>query len=288
MRNSTEADMWNAETARLLHAWYETHEGAFALTQENSLFKHLISQWPRRGRTLLDIGCGAGIFLEMLWHYGFDVTGLDTSQELLDIARERLGQRAGFQLGCTEHLPFDDREFDYVALLTVLEYVENPEEVLREAVRVAARGVIIGSMNSFSLYQVQRRLHRPTLESRHRLHNLNFWSLRRMVRKICPEAGITARSILLGPPGTWKKKGLWEKLNGLQTCLPFGAYLGFCVDTQPRVPMTPLLLRAREQAFKVCSGLQAETSREDLPPVSRTPSATQEANGCPHCSTSVS
>lgn len=83
--------MWNAETAQFLHDWYATPEGTYAITQENRLFQHLISQWPRRGHTLLDIGCGAGIFLEMLWHYGFDVTGLDTGTDLLDMARERLG-----------------------------------------------------------------------------------------------------------------------------------------------------------------------------------------------------
>ena len=140
--------MWNAETAQFLHDWYATPEGTYAITQENRLFQHLISQWPRRGHTLLDIGCGAGIFLEMLWHYGFDVTGLDTGTDLLDMARERLGNRAEFQLGRPEHLPFDDEEFDYAALLTVLEYVDNPEDVLREAIRVSHRGVIIGFMGA--------------------------------------------------------------------------------------------------------------------------------------------
>ena len=257
--------MWNVETARLLHEWYATPEGTYAIAQENRLFQHLISQWPRRGHTLLDIGCGAGIFLEMLWHYGFDVTGLDTSPELLEMSRERLGNRAAFQLGKPEHLPFDDGEFDYVALLTILEYAEEPEEILREAVRVASRGVIIGSMNSLSLYQIQRRLHRPTLEAKHRLHNLHFWSLYRMIKNACPKASLSMRSVLLGPPGTWKRQGWWQRLNSLQTPLPLGAYLGICIDTQPRIPMTPLLLRAREQALKVCTGLQPEASREDTP-----------------------
>ena len=257
--------MWNAETARFLHDWYATPEGTYAIAQENRLFQHLISQWPRRGHTLLDIGCGAGIFLEMLWHYGFDVTGFDTSTELLDMARERLGNRAEFQLGHPEHLPFDDEEFDYVALLTVLEYMDNPEDVLREAIRVSHRGVIIGFMNSFSLYQIQRRLYRPTLEFRHRRHNLNFWSLARMVRRICPKAARAPRSVLLGPPITWKKEGFWGKLNSLQTPLPIGGYLGICIDTMPRVPLTPLFLRAKEKAFKVYAGLQPEANREGAP-----------------------
>ena len=254
--------MWNAETARHLHDWYATPEGTYAIAQENRLFQQLISQWPRRGHTLLDIGCGAGIFLEMLWHYGFDVTGLDTGAELLDMARERLGNRAEFQLGQPEHLPFDDNQFDYVALLTVLEYVENPEQVLREAIRVSYRGVIVGFMNACSLYQIQCMLHRPSLEFRHRAHNMTLWKLSRMVRRLCPEGTIHARSVLLGPPPPWKRKGVWERINSFQTSLPFGGYLGACIDTQPRVPMTPLLLRAKERALNLCSGLQPEANRE--------------------------
>ena len=52
------------------------------------------------------------------------------------------------------------------------------------------------------------------------------------------------------------------KINSLQTPLPIGAYLGLCIDTMPRVPLTPLLLRAKEKAFKVYTGLQPEASRE--------------------------
>ena len=147
----------------------------------------------------------------------------------------------------------------------MLEYVDNPEDVLREAIRVSHRGVIIGFMNSFSLYQIQRRLHRPTLEYRYRRHNLNFWSLARMVRRIRPKATLSFRSVLLGPPNTWKKEGLWGKINSLQTPLPIGAYLGLCIDTMPRVPLTPLFLRAKEKAFKVYTGLQPEASREGAP-----------------------
>ncbi|MFQ8736220.1 MAG: hypothetical protein ACLSAH_09555 [Bilophila wadsworthia] len=113
--------------------------------------------------------------------------------------------------------------------------MDNPEDVLREAIRVSHRGVIIGFMNSFSLYQIQRRLHRPTLEYRHRRHNLNFWSLARMVRRIRPKATLSFRSVLLGRQTHGRKKG-FGKINSLQTPLPIGAYLGLCIDTMPRVP----------------------------------------------------
>lgn len=258
--------MWNAATVRRLQEWYATPEGEYALSQENSLFQRLVSQWPRRGKTLLDVGCGAGVFLEMLWHYGFDVTGFDTSPELIDLARERMGNRADFQLGKSDYLPFDDKEFDYVSLLSILEYVENPEDVLAEAFRVASRGVIIGTINSFSLYHAGCLLRRTSPQAGHHVRRMNMWSLSRLIRRLCPSGRIAARSVLLGPSSTWRKKGFWGRANAVQTTWPIGAYIGVCVDTQARLPMTPLLLRAKAKAYKVCSGLQPEASREGAAP----------------------
>ena len=37
-----------------------------------------------------------------------------------------LGDRAHLHLGEADHLPFDDREFDYTSLMTVLEFVDDP------------------------------------------------------------------------------------------------------------------------------------------------------------------
>ncbi|MEG1610950.1 MAG: class I SAM-dependent methyltransferase, partial [Bilophila sp.] len=144
--------MWNAETAQRLNAWYLSPAGAFALVQENRMFQSLVSPWPRRGHTLLDVGCGTGVFLDMFWQHGFDVTGFDNNVEALDAARVRLGNKADFQLGQADHLPFDDKTFDYAALLSVLEYFKNPQEVLAEAIRVSERGVIVGFLNRFSAY----------------------------------------------------------------------------------------------------------------------------------------
>ena len=48
-----------------------------------------------------------------------------------------LGNRAGLFPGRAEDLPFEDNEFDIVTLITCLEFVENPEEALAEALRVA-------------------------------------------------------------------------------------------------------------------------------------------------------
>lgn len=45
--------------------------------------------------------------------------------------------------GDVRYLPFRDESFDFVILLDVLEHVPNVEDALREALRVARRGVVI-------------------------------------------------------------------------------------------------------------------------------------------------
>lgn len=257
--------MWNEETVIRLNEWYKSPPGAFALQQEHALFQHLVSAWPRRGRTLLTVGCGTGVFLKMFWEYGFDVSGIDATEALLAEARTRF-DKADFRLGRLDHLPFDAGDFDYVALLSVLEYADDPRPLLEEALRVAARGVVVGFMNAWSLYRISAAL--PWRTAQH--HRNGRWmtvpQVVRDLRALCPTCRITARSTLLGPPGTWKHARWAERLNRLAPHLPFGAYMGLRVDTEAQRPLTPLLLKAREQALAVCSGLRPQPGES---PVSR-------------------
>lgn len=247
--------MWNATTGKRLDEWYQSEQGSFVLSLEHSLFQRMVSHWPRRGRALLEIGCGTGVFLKMFWEYGFDVTGADLSEELLDIAQERMGEKADFRLGQLDDLPFDDGDFDYVALLSILEYVENPKAVLTEAMRIASRGVILGFMNRWSLYHLFSRL--PWCKAEHDRQGRWFSvsEIAKMATSLWSSCRITSRSVLFGPPKTWKKEG---KLNTRISRLPFGAYTGLCIDKGSEIPLTPLLRKVREQAAAVCSQWQAE------------------------------
>lgn len=255
--------MWNAETAKRLNEWYGTPPGAFALALEYKLFQDLVSGWPRRGRSLLDVGCGTGVFLNMFWEYGFDVTGLDNDERTLEEARQRLGNKAEFRLGQLDHLPFDDGEFDYVALLSVLEYADDPRSILEEALRVAERGIVLGFVNAWSACRLAD-ISWPGSACRRKGRWLSPHRLARMLRELCPDCRISARSVLLGPSSTWKETSRWRRLNSLRLRLPLGGYVGIRVDTEVRRPLTPLLLSARDRALSVCSGLRPETSRDGL------------------------
>ena len=223
--------------------WENSPPGRFALRQELKLLFCLMSQWPRRKQSLLDVGCGTGFFLNHFWQTGFEVTGLDRSPPMLAKARERLGNRADLHLGQADHLPFADKEFDFVTLLTVLEFCQNPGAVVAEAGRVARKGLVIGFLNRCSLYYLTKgkpwRGH--SQGSLTRAGWLTSTELKHLVRQRIGPRPLKAGSVLAGPQCTWKERLPWRFLNGLLLPVSCGAYGGLRVDLVGEKCMTPLL-----------------------------------------------
>ena len=99
-----------------------------------------------RGTLLLDVGCGAGLFLKLAEQRGAMVSGLDAAAPLIEIARERI-PTAELIVGEMEQLPFADRFFDVVTGFNAYEFAANPPRALAEAARVSTAGapVVIAS-----------------------------------------------------------------------------------------------------------------------------------------------
>src|SRR5947199_5298595 len=93
----------------------------------------------RPGTTLLDVGCGAGLALELARTRGADVSGLDAAEGLLTVARERLPD-ADLRQGDIEDLPYRDDAFDAVTAFNSVQYAADPVQALREIKRVARPG----------------------------------------------------------------------------------------------------------------------------------------------------
>jgi SAM-dependent methyltransferase len=81
---------------------------------------------------ILDVGCGAANMTHHLQHYG-NVIGVDNNPRPLKIARQR-GLEA--YEGTADALPFEDSEFDLVALLDTVEHVPAEDRVFEECLRV--------------------------------------------------------------------------------------------------------------------------------------------------------
>jgi ubiquinone/menaquinone biosynthesis C-methylase UbiE len=93
----------------------------------------------RPGDRLLDVGCGGGLLLRDALAAGAAATGLDHSEEMVRLARER-APGATVVLGPAEALPFDDAAFTAVSMSVVLLFLGDPEAALRESRRVLVSG----------------------------------------------------------------------------------------------------------------------------------------------------
>jgi ArsR family transcriptional regulator len=95
-------------------------------------------------RALLDIGTGTGRMLEILAPRAEHAVGIDTSREMLTIARvnlERAGLRnCSIRQGDMYQLPLPGASFDTVIIHQVLHYAERPAEAIQEASRVLRPG----------------------------------------------------------------------------------------------------------------------------------------------------
>lgn len=90
-------------------------------------------------KTLLDVGCGSGLFCEMAAEAGAKVTGIDATAELVARAKDRVPDIA-FQTGEMEELPFEAGSFDVVTGFNSFQYAENTRNALAEAQRVLKPG----------------------------------------------------------------------------------------------------------------------------------------------------
>jgi SAM-dependent methyltransferase len=87
------------------------------------------------GAAILDIGCGSGLFLKMAAAKGAGISGIDLSDALLKIARER-NPSASLLNQDMAYLPFADQSFDLVTGFNSLQYADDITGVLKEIKRV--------------------------------------------------------------------------------------------------------------------------------------------------------
>ncbi len=140
-------------------SWYESAKGRMY----DRLEKKAISRYlPLRskGKKLLEVGCGTGHWSRFFSEYGFEVTGVDISERMIDIAKGRNISNASFQLADGHSLPFADETFDITAAITTLEFVRDAEAVIREMVRCTRKPggrLLIGVLNELARLNRNRK-----------------------------------------------------------------------------------------------------------------------------------
>jgi ubiquinone/menaquinone biosynthesis C-methylase UbiE len=141
--------------------WRASKLGRITDTLEQELILALIGSPD--GLRILDVGCGDAATAVILAERGAIVTGIDTNHGMLAVAQMRAeasGVAAQFTHGDIRALSFADDSFDLVLAVTVLCFVEDAAQAVREMTRVLRPGgrLVIGELGRWNLWAAKRRV----------------------------------------------------------------------------------------------------------------------------------
>lgn len=102
---------------------------------------------PVQGRRIIDVGTGTGRGAFLLSAAGAHVTGIDASEQMLALAKQRAidthATGVDFQVGDAHQIQFGDRSFDLAVSLRVLMHTPRWRKCIGELCRVASHGVVL-------------------------------------------------------------------------------------------------------------------------------------------------
>lgn len=93
----------------------------------------------RSGEKVLDIGCGPGNSSKILSDTGAEVTGIDFSQKMIDVALAKY-PNISFHQADAENLPEANNSFDVIIANYVVHHFADPKKVFSEIARVLKPG----------------------------------------------------------------------------------------------------------------------------------------------------
>ena len=108
-------------------------------------FDDLFSRaFPEKAVSLLDLGCGSGLYFPALVDKAEQITGVDISSGMIKAAQELVDAKAydtiSLKVGTSSYLEFPDESFDSIMAFDVLHHVEDIDLTMREINRVLKPG----------------------------------------------------------------------------------------------------------------------------------------------------
>ncbi len=176
---------------------------------------NLLSRTQKIG-SLLDVGCGCGFFLWEAKSQGWNVLGVDPSQKSIEYARAMLGDVV--ISGTLDDIP-EDRRFDAITMINVLDHMVDPREQLQKAIGLLAdHGTLYlrfpnGFFHYFFMRLSQQGLPLGFIKSFLIFHEYSLTP--RVITRWLDELGMT-RVIVLNAPLTG---GHWSECDGTFTKL---------------------------------------------------------------------
>ena len=109
---------------------------------------------------VLDIGAAQGVWLTAAAKRGYQAVGVEPWEAAIEVSHD-LARETGFQLdirpGVAESLPFEDESVDFVHAYSVMEHVDDPDQVWPEVFRVLRRpgAFLFSTVSALSPFQVE-------------------------------------------------------------------------------------------------------------------------------------
>lgn len=246
--------VFDFQDAGLYDAWFDQTKNRYFLDLEIKLMLDLLS--PEKGQRILDIGCGTGTSLTPLLDRGLNLTGVDPSCYMLDLASKKFGNKVDLHRSHAEDLPFEDNAFDAAFFFTSLEFTDRPAKAIEEACRVAKDTVIICVLNRYAPLNMVRRFKSffvPNIYTQ--AHFFSIWELKQILYAILGSVPVKWKTTLQFPFTYGKIAAFVENRKIIQKSF-LGTLIGMRIKPVPNFRTRPLTLKVKKpKAYKPATGM---------------------------------
>lgn len=222
-------------------AWCDKARQMYDFKLQTALMMKMLSPLP--GRNILDIGCGGGRCFAPLMDHGLQLTGVDPSPYMLDLAMDKFKSRVELHRAFGEDLPFEDNTFNYSIMMTSLEFMDRPGKAIEEACRVTRDKIFIGVFNKYAPLNILRRTkgffcHNTLSYARF----FGIWELKKIIHAIMGPVPVSWNTTLAIPFSRSRPAAYLEQCAVIQKS-PWGTMVGMSIIPIPRFRTRPLSLR---------------------------------------------
>ncbi|MBS0649484.1 MAG: 3-demethylubiquinone-9 3-O-methyltransferase [Verrucomicrobia bacterium] len=195
--------------------WQTATDHPIALLRaENRLRNPWIASFLPFPVKILDLGCGAGFLTQEMAKRGHEVVGIDLSEESLRIA-QKLDEtrRVKYVRGDATTTPFPASSFDVVCAMDLLEHVQNPEALVREASRLLRPGGLFFfhtfNRTALSWLLVIKGVEWCVKNTPPHMHVLRMFIKPRELEAMCKDVGLRVQEVR-GLNVKFKSKAFWK------------------------------------------------------------------------------
>lgn len=130
MLNNQGFDLWANDYDRTVNISEENNEYPFAGYKD--VLNYIYNQAKEQiGSNILDIGFGTGILTTQLYNYGYNITGIDFSSNMIDIAKKKMPDALLINWDFAKGLPEKIRscKFDYIISTYAIHHLTDEEKI---------------------------------------------------------------------------------------------------------------------------------------------------------------